>query len=509
MTSVLSYSLALSNAAFMGPMRASIGAVKGLTETASKAGNVITGLASLPGLIQSLVEPLTKPITLSADLEGLETSFKSLLKSAPLAKSFVKDMMQFADATPFDPVPVAATAKQLIAFGFAAKSVKPLLTDIGDLAAGMEKPLDEVGDAFGRLKAGQFGEAFERFRSFGISMKDMLGAGLKFDKSGSFKGSAEQAIEAVRKIIRQKFGGGMADLAVTFKGLFSTFQGYWDGLQRSFGKPIMQALKPILEDGTEQLQKWAPLAEAFGKQVGTALIVLRELIQSGNIGEVLQLGLSVAGRELVNQVNAGFQGALTGLFSGLAEAGGIFQTVMSDPSVWAALRGYLLSIGDDLRAMLLNSAATILDALPSWMRSDSKSADNLRDAAVNASGAADIKRTIAGRELAGVDVPAIVQQIGEAFKNIGGAAAAGYNGAKPVFDTRTDTDALRSMLSPLIQKADAFFAKENGAAEPAKQTAAKTEAILRYLDQNGITVIRNLQLIADRLGNGGAAGTFA
>ena len=494
---VLSYGLSLTNGAFLGPMRIAQGAVKGFTSQLSNVGNIVTGLASLPGAISTLIAPLTSPITLSGDMEALETSFKSLLKNGPAAKALVKDLIEFADATPFDPVPVAATGKQLLAFGFAAKEVKPLLRDIGDLAAAMEKPIEEVGDAFGRLKAGQFGEAFERMRAFGITMQDLQGAGLKFDKNGSFQGSADQALEAVRQIIRRKFGGGMSDLSVTFKGLFSTFQGYWDALQRSFGTPIMQALKPVMEDATGLLKQWAPIAEDFGKKLATGVLVIRELFQNGKLGEAAGLGLQAAGAMLINQINAGFQGLVSMAFTGLAEAGGIFQSMVSDPKIWNGIRVYMLSIGEEFKGMLFQAAAGIFSQIPGL----GGNASNLKEMAELSRGTADIQRGVAASELSGGDLPTIIKQMGEAFRNTGSSFVDGYKNAPQAIDPSAFVDRFQALIAPTLQNAEAFFSKQTGTEEPIKKTAQKTEAILKFIDTNGIQVVRNLQLIADNISN--------
>lgn len=271
MSAGMHYSLSLATGAFVGPLRGAMSALGGLTGTLSNLGNITTGISSIKGALETIIAPLAKPVTLAGDMEALETSFRALLKSGPAAKSMVQDLMQFADATPFNPEPVAEAGKQLLAFGFAAKSIKPLLTDIGDLAAVMNKPIEEVADAFGRLQSGQFGEAFEAMKRFGIARKDLEGAGLKFDKAGSFLGSTDQALEAVRSVIRSKFGGGMEELSKTFGGKVSTMEGYWNQLQRTVGGPLAESLKPAIEQATKELQKLVPEGERIGKDLGESL----------------------------------------------------------------------------------------------------------------------------------------------------------------------------------------------------------------------------------------------
>ncbi|MEI6035854.1 MAG: hypothetical protein WCS65_16430 [Verrucomicrobiae bacterium] len=271
MANALSYTLGLATAGFTGPLSSAKTAMGSFLGVMSNLGNITTGISSAIGLAKGLADALSTPVTMAADMEDLNMSFRSLLKDGGAARSLVADLVKFADVTPFEPKPVAEAGKQLLAFGVAAKDIIPMLGDIGDLSAAMNKPLNEVADTFGRLKAGQFGEAFERMRSFGISSEDLVGAGLEFDKSGSFQGTAASAMEAVRGIIRRKFGGGMNDLAGTFNGLFSTMTGYWDALKVKFGEPIMVSLKSVIGDMTGMVQEWTPQAAAFGAAIGQAI----------------------------------------------------------------------------------------------------------------------------------------------------------------------------------------------------------------------------------------------
>lgn len=494
----LSYSLQLANAAFMGPMRASVGAVGGLTKQLSNVGNIITGFASLPGAITTLIEPLTKPITLSADLESLETSFKSLLKSAPAAKAMVADLIKFADVTPFDPMPVAATGKALLAFGFAAKQIKPILSDIGDLAAGMDKPLEEVGDAFGRMKAGQFGEAFEAFRRFGLSVQDFKSEGLVFDKGGSFQGSAEQALEATRRIIRRKFGGGMADLSTTFKGLFSTFSGYWDALQRDFGQPIMQALKPALEEGTGLLKQWSPIAKDFGEKIATAITTLRGLFQQGNLTQAIQLGLTIAGKELVNILFAGINGTVSALATGMGQAAQIFGKIFSDENLMQGLKFSMIGIARTFKAEMFEVLASLAEIIPgqggkaAGFRADASDTRHSAEAAFN----------FAGDLFKNADLGGIVRDAFKAVQLTGSAFQGGYNSAGSVLPTGKEQAALQALLT----KAETIMSQSapGADAEAAKQTAANTRGMVQSIDG----IVGNLRLISDQVTSWQAAGAF-
>lgn len=383
---LLQYALDLKTAAFTGPMHAAQGTVKGFSNQLSNVGNIVSGLANIPNAIQTLVAPLSKPITLAADVEVLGKSFKTLLGSGSEAVQMLKEVTQFSGSTPFQITEVAPAAKQLLAFGFAAKQVLPLMQDIGDMSALMDKPINEVADAFGRLKSGQFGEAFERMRAFGLSMKDLQGAGLVFDKSGSFVGSADQAIEAVRQIIRRKFGGGMKEISGTFKGQFSNLTDAWEQLQTNFGKPITGALTPVLSEVTKNMGDWTPAATNFGKTLATGISGAFALFKSGDLGDVLKTSMAGIGSAFFQNFGVGLSAAIR---AGAAVLKGGFQSAValfSNASFWDGIRGSALSIAYSVKSIILDVAADLVSMLPNkagvaaeWKKT-SKSTQGLADA---------------------------------------------------------------------------------------------------------------------------------
>lgn len=167
-------------------------------------------------------------IKLSGDLEKAALSFKVLLKDAGAAIALQKELVKFSAQTPFEFKDVQMGAKQLLAYGFAVGDVTKYLKTAGDLAAGMDVNITEVTSSLGRLKSGNFGEAFERLRELGIDRTALEGAGLKFDKGGSYVGSVKDAMTAVETVINSKFGGMTEALSTTLPGMLATA---WDSIQ--------------------------------------------------------------------------------------------------------------------------------------------------------------------------------------------------------------------------------------------------------------------------------------
>lgn len=355
----LAATLSLENRGFLNPLaagQAAIGAFK------SAIGGMVAPLIALAGA-GSIAGLAMKSITSAADNEDLTAKLKVLTRDINVARSVLKELNSFADVTPFEPEPVQRAGVALIGAKFAATGLKDVLTDIGDLAAGgmgdLSQNLEEVVSAFGRIKAGQFGEAFEILRRFAISTGDLSAKGLKFDAGGQFKGSAEEAINAVRAVIRERFGGTMAEMAVTTKGLWSTLQGNVTAVFREIGAPLLDPLKGAINSIGTSIAAWAaPAGAAMGKIVN--------IIQSVGLGETLTMVLQAGFGTAINYAYAGFKALPEALGVGLAGAATGFMHLLGlvlTPDFWKGLGNSLMAIGATFIGFLQRALAGVLDRM--------------------------------------------------------------------------------------------------------------------------------------------------
>lgn len=334
----------------MRPLTLPVGGVlaglRGMESGALRALRAFTGLHSqllaLTGGI-GIGFIAREAFSAASSMESLNAQFFTLLKNRETARTMMTDLMDFADVTPFTPQAVAGGGAQLLGAGFDPDSVKDLLRDIGDLASGAQKPLDQVAATFGRLRSGAFGEAFQALRQqFLISQSDLEGAGLKFDRSGSFVGSADEAIDGVRSIIRGKFGGAMEEQSKTWAGKMSTLQGYVQKLWAQLGTPIQDALKPWLDRTIARVKELTDRAASIGQAIGRSLSIGLNAFQSGKAGEVVELSLTIAARK-----------AGAALQSTLASA---LETAFSSDFVLAAVASFQ-SLGYELTAIIMEALA--------------------------------------------------------------------------------------------------------------------------------------------------------
>lgn len=83
-------------------------------------------------------------------MEKLQTSFVSMLKSGPKAVKLLAQLTKFAAKTPFQLLDIGAATKQLLAFGVTADKMMPTLETLGDIAAGAGVALSDMAQIYGK-----------------------------------------------------------------------------------------------------------------------------------------------------------------------------------------------------------------------------------------------------------------------------------------------------------------------------------------------------------------------
>ena len=110
-------------------------ALDGVNKSMSALGAVQLG--SLIGTIAgSIVNLGISSVKAAAQMRQYEIAFQTMLKSADAGTQMLRDLQKFAAETPFDVPGVVKAGQQLMAFGFQAKEIIPMLTSLGDAASG-------------------------------------------------------------------------------------------------------------------------------------------------------------------------------------------------------------------------------------------------------------------------------------------------------------------------------------------------------------------------------------
>lgn len=218
---------------------------------------------------------------LASMLEQAQVGFTTMLGSEELAKKYLDDLYKFAAKTPFQMAGLVSATQQLLAMGFAAEDVIPMLTTIGDTAAGLgagQFGIDRITRALGQMRAkGKVSaEEMRQLAEMGIPAWEMLADAIGVDIPKAMKMSEQGAIQASEAIpqilagMNARFGGLMEKQATSMQGLWSTFMDTFQMASANVMKPLLPAIKDLIMAGTGLLEVFQTVGAAIGT-IGVAI----------------------------------------------------------------------------------------------------------------------------------------------------------------------------------------------------------------------------------------------
>ena len=144
-----------------GPARQAAGAIGGLNLKAIAASAAIAGIA------KAGYEFAKSGIRFNAEVETSTLRFGRFFENAKQAEDHVKSLTAFAASTPFQLAGITEASQHLFTFGGHALATDENLRLVGDAAAAVNMPIQDVGMWVGRmyssLEAGRpIGEAAMR-----------------------------------------------------------------------------------------------------------------------------------------------------------------------------------------------------------------------------------------------------------------------------------------------------------------------------------------------------------
>lgn len=213
----------------------------------------------------------------AGQMEQTRIAFTTLLKDGEKAKSFLSELEKFAASTPFELPGVLDASKRLLAFGFSAEQVIPILTAVGDSAAALgigEEGIQRLTLAIGQMQAKGKVSAEEMLQlaEAGVPAWEMLANKIgtdiptAMDKASKGQISAAEGIQAVISGMNSKFGGMMEQQAQTVNGIMSNIQ---DSVTQSMvviGDEIIEAfdIKPKLKGAQDALGEFTEKVKSIG-----------------------------------------------------------------------------------------------------------------------------------------------------------------------------------------------------------------------------------------------------
>lgn len=242
------------------------GGLKSLGGLVVRGGAVIGGVVAAAG--GALVALGVKSL---AAYEQAEIGFTTMLGSGDKAKAFLSSLEGFAAKTPFELPGLITASQQLLAFGFGAQEIIPMMTKIGDAAAGLgagQEGIDRITRSLGQMRAKGRVQAEEMMQlaELGIPAWDMLAKKLgtdiptAMDKVSKKQVDAATGIDAILTGMSSRFGGLMEKQATTIGGLWSTLKDTVTISARKIVTPFQKDITNALTGAINLVQKFADTA---------------------------------------------------------------------------------------------------------------------------------------------------------------------------------------------------------------------------------------------------------
>lgn len=125
------------------------GEAKGLGKVFESIGGKVAAAFS----IGAMVGFAKKVVEVRGEMQSLQASFAAMLGSQEKAEQMMQEAVDFAATTPFDLKGVAASAKQLLAYGTEQENVIKDMQMLGNVAAGLSIPLNDLIYLYGTLQS--------------------------------------------------------------------------------------------------------------------------------------------------------------------------------------------------------------------------------------------------------------------------------------------------------------------------------------------------------------------
>lgn len=504
MSKGIDYGLDLDTSGFtggVGEARASLGGFQAFSVGSMAAvGAAVAGAALAVKGIGMAFREAKAAVAEAANRETMQTAFIPILGSAKAAKERMAELADFAAHTPFQLPEVAAASRTLETLTDGALSTGQGLTMVGDVASGTNTPFEELAVTIGRLYSGldsgrPVGEAMQRLQEIGAITPGVRAKLEKLQAEGK-KGSEVWQV-AAEDLAR--FSGGMELQSQTWNGKLSTLSDAWAEVRAQFGEPIMDALKPLLDDGINVIGDMAAKAREIGETIAYAMRFMIEAFKQGEAWHLAKLGLTLAFQESVNFLYAALMGIWEALPSVIVEAfktGVEFLSILTEASFWQLVGNAFLSVMQaavgGIMALLSELTAKILDLIPGmedqaqWMHG---LAGEFQDGASKDLSTAGE----ASKQFIDTYGTRILDRFQDGFANAASAFQEGFSNSAQLMDTsgiKAEMASISDRITGAIEKQDAArAAKEKEDAAKGKPKRQKTDDDAPKIKVNWETVL--------------------
>lgn len=317
--------------------------IKGFADKCNKMTGALSAIAAVQlgsaftGMAGGILNMGIASVQAAAQMRQYEIAFQTMLKSAEAGTQMLRDLQQFAAETPFDVPGVVSAGQQLMAFGFKAEEIIPMLTNLGDAASGLglgTEGVSRLAYALGQMQtSGKLNaQDMMQLTSAGISAWDMLaqaaGKTVAEMKDLCSKGAIDSkaAVQTIVAGMNEQFGGMMAKTSDEVAGLLANIEETAGNTSAAVGKYLTEAfnIKGILKDVSDRLgefQQKMQTATEQGKSMGD---VIKECVPAPVLAAI---GAFAAVLAVVSVAAVATLGTVLGLSAGMVAIGAAMGAV--------------------------------------------------------------------------------------------------------------------------------------------------------------------------------------
>jgi len=288
---------------------------KTMGQKGGKAGGMALGKGLKGGVAGALVQisgNIVKTVTIAAaaagavfarviqrstqeagQIEAAEMRFNILTGDAEKSNQVLTQLRQTAMRTGITFEAMAGNVGKFMAFGFSPEKAMELnkgILDVGGAVGMTNTDMKLLGVALSQVAAkgvGSMEELRQQIAEKGIpifkALEEQLGVtGAELNKMiQEGKVSADVVLGLFTDVAKGKgplkdFAGGADKMATTFQGKIGRMKATWGEFLKRFGEPIIESLKPIMDDILLIMKRMLVNAEGWGKRIAKAMSHLED-----------------------------------------------------------------------------------------------------------------------------------------------------------------------------------------------------------------------------------------
>lgn len=279
------WALGLDNAKFESDVAKSNSLFRSIGNTAEKEGSRIDNIfrkitVAATGFFtaQQALGYAQKIAQVRGEYQQLEVAFNTMLGSKAKADALMTQLINTAAKTPFDLVGVSSSAKQLLAYGITADKVNDTLVRLGNIAAGLSIPLQDIAWLYGTtMTQGRlYAEDLNQFTGRGIPMIRELAKelGVAENEVKALVAEGKVGFPEVQKVIENLTNSGgmfynlMEEQSKTITGKISNMEDAISVMLNEIGQANESTINSILETGVSAIENY----EAIGATIQELIV---------------------------------------------------------------------------------------------------------------------------------------------------------------------------------------------------------------------------------------------